>query len=156
MTMRLFPSLRALAQDIAGSAVIETALVAPALLLMALGGYQVSMMVTRQTELQGAAGVAATIIRASPPSTQSDLNTIRNVIAQQTGLNNNQIGVVEIYRCDTDSNYVTDYSLCGSNPYSSFIQVTLTDTYQPVWTNFGVGSNLSYDVVRTIQISTTA
>ena len=48
-----------------GSMAIETAFVAPILLVLALGGFEVSSMVARQTELQSAAAEAAAVVRAA-------------------------------------------------------------------------------------------
>ncbi|NCU11657.1 MAG: pilus assembly protein, partial [Sphingomonadaceae bacterium] len=50
-----------------GAMVIETALVAPVLVLLSLGAFQISGVIARQTELQSAASEAAAIALASPP-----------------------------------------------------------------------------------------
>jgi len=36
---------------------------------------------------------------------------------------------------------------------STYIKITLTDTYTPQWTSFGVGGPVNYSVVRMVQIS---
>jgi len=47
--------LARLARDERGAMLIETAFIAPVLILMSLGAFQVSQVVARQTELQEAA-----------------------------------------------------------------------------------------------------
>jgi Flp pilus assembly protein TadG len=147
--------LRRVARRDDGVAAIETALVAPILLCMALGGYEVSSMVVRQSELQSAAAEAMNIVQASPPSDAAARTAIRNVLKASTGItDNNDATVVEIYRCATDTAFVTDKDDCDTGEaVSTYIQVTLKDTYSPSWTQFGVGHDIDYDVVRTVQIS---
>ena len=48
-------TLHRLARDERGAMLIETAIVAPTLVLMSLGAYQISGVVARQSELQSAA-----------------------------------------------------------------------------------------------------
>ena len=61
--LSLFGRLR---RDATGAMAIETAIVAPVLVLMAFGSFQVSSMVARQTELQSAAAEAAAPTAAVP------------------------------------------------------------------------------------------
>jgi hypothetical protein len=61
--------------------------------------------------------------------------------------------VTEIYRCGTDTDFVEE-NICAANVETSkFIKITLTDTYTPIWTSFGVGSPVHFNVVRMVQIS---
>ena len=58
---RVFGStLARLCLDTRGTAVIETAIIAPVLICMALGGFEVSNMVARQHDLQNGAARAST------------------------------------------------------------------------------------------------
>jgi len=136
-----------------GSVAIEVAIVAPVLLLLSLGGFDASSMVARQTELQSAAAEAAAIVQAVPPTDEAGRNTVRDVLKVSTGLTDDDVSVVEIYRCGTSTDYVTTNSCTTGEHVSKFIQATLTDTYNPVWTNFGIGGSIDYNVVRTVQIS---
>ncbi|MFB0611482.1 TadE/TadG family type IV pilus assembly protein [Aurantiacibacter poecillastricola] len=138
--------------DERGSMAIETAFVAPVLLILALGGFEVSTMVARQTELQSAAAEAAAVVRAVIPETAADRTTVRNILATSTGLATNQITVTEIYRCGTATAYTNTADTCGSVTEYKFIRVDLTDTYAPIWTEWGVGSGFDYNVSRTVQI----
>jgi Flp pilus assembly protein TadG len=138
-----------------GVAAIETALVAPILVTLALGGYEVSSMVVRQSELQSAVAETLNIVEASPPSDSAGRTAIRDVLKASTGItDNNKVKVDEIFRCGTNANFVDADSSCGSDEkVSTYIRVTLQDTYSPSWTSFGVGHDIDYDVVRTVQIS---
>src|SRR5262245_35416851 len=90
-----------------GSVTIEVAIVAPVLLLLSLGGFDASSMVARQTELQSAAAEAAAIVQASPPTDEASRTTVRDVLKVSTGLTDEQVSVVEIYRCGTNTTYET-------------------------------------------------
>ena len=150
--------LRALAQscriaaDDRGSMAIETAFVAPILLILALGGFEVSQMVARQTELQSAAAEAAAVVRAVAPETSTDRTTVRDILATSTGLAKEKVVVSEIYRCGTANAYNSTKDSCGAIAQYKFIRVDISDSYAPIWTQWGVGSGFDYNVSRTVQI----
>ena len=135
-----------------GSMAIETAFVAPILLVLALGGFEVSSMVARQTELQTAAAEAAAVVRAVIPETAAERTTVRDILVTSTGLTNEQVTITEVYRCGTTADYVTSADSCGSGMEYKFIKVDLTDTYTPIWTKFGITSGFDYNISRTVQI----
>lgn len=151
--MRLPHFIRRLAGETRGAMAIETAIIAPVLICLSVGGFEVSSMVARQSELQSAAAEAASIVRAVPPETSTQRNTIHDVLTVSTGLNDEDVTVAEIYRCGTSTDYVTTNSCLETEHTSTYIRVTLTDTYTPTWTSFGVGGPIDYNVVRTVQIS---
>ena len=66
-----------LRRDARGSVAIETAIVAPVLVLLALGTFDVSQMVSRQDDLQSAAAEAEAIVQASPPKDSAARDTVR-------------------------------------------------------------------------------
>ena len=35
----------------------------------------------------------------------------------------------------------------------TYAKVTVTDTYTPLWTTFGIGSAVSFNIERTVQMS---
>ncbi len=144
--------LSRLRSDERGSMAIETAFVAPVLLILALGGFEVATMVARQTDLQSGAAEAASVVRAVVPETAEARTTVRDIVANSTGLTTEQITVTEIYRCGTSSDYVTTADSCGSGVEYKFIRVDLTDTYAPIWTKWGVSQGFTYNVSRTVQI----
>ena len=148
-----------------GSMVIETAFVAPILLVMALGGFEVSTIVARQTELQSAAAEAAAIVRAVIPEDADARNTVRDIVAtsickgktRTTILGRSTCGTTSVavnrrWRCGTAGDYVILSGTCGSATEYKFIRVNIQDTYTPMWTNFGVGSAITYNISRTVQI----
>ena len=144
--------IRNMLRNTAGSMAIETALVAPVLMVMSVGAFEASTMVARQTELQSAAAEVAAIVRASPPETSAQRTTIRDIVATSTGVQPEQVAVSEVYRCGTAESYVESSALCGSDAFSTYIQVTITDEYHPLWTQFGIGGLIAYTVQRTVQI----
>jgi Flp pilus assembly protein TadG len=146
--------LRCLPQDKRGVTVIETAIIAPVLLCLALGGYDVSSMIARQHELQNGAGDAEQIVLAAASGTATDTTTIKSVLANTLGIPNDSshISVDKLYRCGTATTLVT--STCSSGSYeSTYIQVTFHDSYTPIWAKFGIGNPVNYDVQRLVQVS---
>ncbi len=135
-----------------GSMAIETAFVAPVLLVLALGGFEASSMVARQTELQSAAAEAAAVVRAVSPQTAEERTTVRDILVASTGLTVEDVTVTPVFRCGTSTAYVTTAGTCGERVEYQFIQVDIRDTYQPVWTSFGITSGFDYNISRTVQI----
>ena len=143
-----------LASDDAGAMAVETAIVAPMLLLLSLGAFQISMMVARQSELQSAAAEAAAIVMAARPDTADQLAAIERVVESSTGLASNQVTISRIFRCGIDEAYTTAISACTpEQDVSTFVRIAMVDTYTPEWTQFGVGRPYTYRVTRTMQVS---
>lgn len=137
-----------------GTMAIETALIAPVLLLMAVGSFQVSAMVARQSELQGAASEAALIGLANPPETDADLVPVKAVLMESTGLPAEKVTVRMAYRCGSHSDRTYDASECHDDEtVSTYMTVYLRDTYTPIWTRLGVGSPVYLKVRRAVQVS---
>jgi Flp pilus assembly protein TadG len=134
---------------------IETAIVAPILLVLSLGGVEAGSMVARQSELQSAAAEALNIVQATTPDTASERSAIRDVLRASTGITAaNGVTVSEIWRCGTTATFERDNSAnCGSAAISTYVEITLQETYTPTWTAFGIGSPVTYNVVRQVQIS---
>ncbi|WP_324474829.1 TadE/TadG family type IV pilus assembly protein [Novosphingobium sp.] len=131
--------------------VIETAIVAPVLVLLSLGAFQVSTIIARQSELQSAAAEAAAIALAAAPDTFARRVTVKGVIQASTGLAADKVIVSEVFRCDSQTGYVSNANSCNSgNVRSRFIRVQLLDTYTPTWTRFGVGSAINFNEVRNV------
>lgn len=151
---RLGALLRTLRRDRQGSVVIETAFVVPILAILALGGFEASRIVSRQVELQTAASEAAAIVLANPPDEAAERSTIEDVVEASTDLDDGQVTFAHLFRCGSATSLVADSDTCAStDDISEFIQMTMTDTYSPIWTSFGVGSDLNYRVRRRVQIS---
>jgi Flp pilus assembly protein TadG len=148
------PRLLRLPGDNRGVTVIETAILAPVLLCLALGGFDVSRMVARQHELQNGAGDAEQIVLAAASGTATNTDTIKSVLANTLGIPNDDshITVDKLYRCGTSTSLVS--AQCSSGSYeSTYIQVTFHDSYTPVWAQFGIGHPVDYGVQRLVQVS---
>lgn len=153
--------LARLRSDENGAMLVETALVTPVLVLMSLGAYQVSGIVARQTELESAAAEAAAIALASKPDTPTERTTLANVISASTGLpaatgtggtsgSSQGVAVAEAYRCGSATTLISNKANCTTGQLSSYVTITLTDTYTPPWAHYGVGSPINYEVTRQV------
>lgn len=149
----LFSHLKPVLRCQAGSMAIETAIIAPVLVALSIGGFEIGSIVARQTELQTAAAEAAAIVRAATPATSQERLAIRDVVAASARLTTGQVSVTEIYRCADATAYVTSADSCANGVVvNKFIRLAIADTYYPLWAEFGIGSSLTFDVTRTVQV----
>ena len=125
--------LQRLLTDKRGTMVVETALVAPVLILLGIGGFQVGDLVSHQHNLESAAAMAEQIALASKPDSQTKVDTMKAVIHASTGIPTANIETVFRYRCGTTATMRTDNN-CGAEPPWTFVQIVLTETYAPAWT----------------------
>lgn len=157
MTARAFAWsgwLARLRRDERGAAVVETAIIAPVLALLALGSYDLSQMIARQHDLQGGATDLEGIILAVADGQATNVQTISDVLASTLDLQGSQVQVLKKFRCGTADALVSDASDCDeTEAVATYVEVTLTDTYTPTWNKFGVGGDMDYNFVRTIQVS---
>jgi Flp pilus assembly pilin Flp len=152
--MTMMRALKRLVRENEGSMAIETAVVASSLALLSLGSFQVSSLVARQNELQGAAAEAAAIALAAKPDTTAKLNTLESILMTSTGLPDSQISVAFRYKCGTDNDLERN-SACDDDDDEQewkFVRVRLRDTYQPIWAQYGIGSTINLKVERLVQI----
>ena len=146
-------SLFRLGRDQRGTMAIETAIVAPVLVLMALGTFEIGSMVSRQQEIQSAASEAETIILAAAMGTGTDSNDIEDVIETSLGLSEDQVTLEQRFRCNDAAQLILDAVGCDPNkPVFQYVLLEIKDTYVPVYSSFGVGSKLDYSIERTIQV----
>ncbi|MBB3861215.1 hypothetical protein GGQ88_002487 [Novosphingobium hassiacum] len=144
--------MRSFLSDIAGAMAIETAIVAPVIILLSLGAYQASTLVSRQSELQSAIGVAESVALASVPDTAAERTTLQQIVATTSGLPLDHITVLPAYRCDLTNAMVDQIGSCAAGSrVSYYVKIALTDTYRPVWREFGVGSDIDFHVERVVQ-----
>ncbi len=153
--MRPLLALGQLARNQRGAVMIETAIVAPVLIMMSLGAFQVSQIVARQTELQEAASEAAGIALASPPENSTERATLKGIIVASTGLTTDQVSVTEKFRCGTDTTYVDSASTCVGVKAANYLLIELDDTYTPIWANWGLGGDLNFNVNRYVMVKQT-
>lgn len=133
---------------------IEMAAVVPVLVLMSIGTFEVSTMVSRQQELQSAASEGETIALAAAASAETtSLTTVEDIIKTSMGLEDDQITITQLYRCDASETLVSDETGCSSDAVvTRYMRLELSDRYEPVWTQFGIGSAFDYNVDRMIQL----
>lgn len=144
--------MRRLLVDQNGAMAVETALVAPLLVLLGIGGFQVSDLVSNQHNLEAAAAMGEQVALASKPDSQAKLNTMKDVIQSTTGVPASNITTAFKYRCGTTATLQTTTD-CGTDPAWMFVQITVSDTFTPLWAQLGIGSPISLQISRTVQIS---
>lgn len=136
-----------------GTVVVETAIVLPVLAMLVLGGFEVSRIVARNSELQSAASEAAAIVLANPPGDATERNTIKSIVESASGSSTN-VTLTPKYRCNADVNLVAAATACATtDEISEFLEIRMTDTYTPIWTGFGVGKPVKFDITRRVQVS---
>ena len=146
--------LRRLRRDTRGAVVIETAVVAPVLALMGVGAFQVSQIVARQHEMQTGAADAASMALAGWSNDDTQIAALKGVIQRTLDLEASQVTVTRKYRCGTAAAYVNDKTTCLEGEIvTSYLRIELTDTYTPLWTEFGVSEPLDFNVERTVLLS---
>lgn len=140
--------------DLRGSMAIETAIVAPVLLVMTLGTFEVGTIVARQHELQSAANEAEIIIMATNRGATVEIDKIEEIIRSSVDLPAEKVTVAREYRCNQSNGKTKDKGNCPSSAtISEYLTVKVKDKYSPTWTTFGVGSDVNFVVNRTVQIS---
>lgn len=133
---------------------IETAVVAPVLILLSLGIFEASTIVSRQHELQTAAAEGEIIAMATAGGATTTTTTIKSIIQNSVGLKANQISISRLYRCDDEETTVASRASCEEDAIvTSYIHLDLTDTYTPLWTEFGLGTPVTFNVERTVQVT---
>jgi Flp pilus assembly protein TadG len=146
--------LLALLRDDRGAVIIETAIVAPVLALLGLGAFQVSQVVARQHELQTGADDAASMALAGWDSDTGDTSVIKEVLKRTLDLEDSQVTIVPKFRCNSDAAYVDARTDCASDAIvTTYLRIQLTDTYTPMWAEFGVSGPVNYSVARTVLVS---
>jgi Flp pilus assembly protein TadG len=148
---RLFARI---ADDQRGSFAIETAFVAPVLILMTLGIFEVGTIIARQHELQSAANEIEIIVIATNQGAETDVTTLKSIVQQSVNLNANEVALAQSFRCGTAEILVNSASMCDEDEaISSYVTVSITEQYVPKWTYMGVGGPISFTVNRRVQVS---
>lgn len=156
--MRRALPFRGLGRDSRGAMAVEMALVAPVLALMALGTFETASIVSRQQDLQGAASEATAIILAAANGSGIDSADLESILEDSlhatSNLEGSDVELKPLFRCGASPTAVETPPTCPTEtPIYEYIEVTITDRYTPVWTSFGIGGPIDYNVVRTVQIS---
>lgn len=157
MTMRVRQSMglfRRLVRDRHGAMAIETAIIAPVLILLALGSADASRMISRQNELQSGVAQAEAIALAANAGASTDVDTLKSVLMQSLNLPSSQVSVVKQYRCNANQTVVSTANSCSSSDVvSTYLKITLTDRYDPIWQRVSGIGTWNFNVVRTVQLS---
>jgi Flp pilus assembly protein TadG len=146
--------LPSLVRDNSGSMAIEMAFTAPLLILLALGSADVSRMISRQNELQAGVAQAEQVALAANAGAATDTNTLKTLLMQSLNLSSNNVNVVKQFRCNADTALVSTTTSCSSSDVvSTYVQITLQDSYSPIWRKIVPVGAWNYNVVRTVQLS---
>ena len=156
--MKRLRTLVARLRDERGTMAIETALITPLLALMALGVFEVSTIISREQQLQSAANEASEIILAAAGGSGINSADLEAIIVTSLGLSPSEVTIDDRYRCGTATTLTTTmpYPSTGcaaSQQVYSYVQLTVQDTYTPMWTKFGVAAPINYTIIRTVQVS---
>ena len=150
--MMRFTHLRGLVRNARGSMAIETALIAPALAALALGAFDASMLVAREQHLQSAANEASEIVLAAAGGSGIQSDELEQLL--ESSLNLTQVTLTRQYRCGISTTVSSSMPTCASGEQMyTYAKIAVTDTYTPLWTTFGIGSAVSFNIKRTVQIS---
>lgn len=147
--------LAGLRVDTRGSMAIETALVAPVLVLMSLGGFEISSMVARQHELQSGAAEAEAVALAANMGAETDVNKLKKVLQDSLDLKGDQVKVTKQFRCNGNNQLLATADTCLNDDdiLSSYVKLEITDTYKPIWSKIGISGDFKYKVQRMVQLS---
>jgi Flp pilus assembly protein TadG len=152
MTMKL-SLLSRIFRHAGGSMVIETAIVTPVLAMLSLGAFDASRMVARQTELQQAMSEAAQIAIVYKPDTAAKRTKIRDIIVTSTGLANSNVTITNEFRCGATTTRVATNTCSSGTAVTTYLKIVVTDTYTPVWNDFGIGSSLNFNMTRLVIVA---
>ena len=137
-----------------GAVLVEAAFVAPILVLLGLGAFQVSKAVARQHELQTGADDAASMALAGWKDESAQVDALKSVLKSTLVLGDSQVTITHKYRCGVTASYVDAKTSCASTDIvTTYLRIALTDTYTPTWAKFGFGSPLNLVVTRTVVLS---
>ncbi|WP_088310864.1 TadE/TadG family type IV pilus assembly protein [Novosphingobium sp. B 225] len=145
--------LQRLRTDQRGTMAIETALVAPMLMALSMGAYEASRIYARQTELQTAIAEAGDVAIAIKVDTDLERSKLRARIKSSTGLSDADVTIANSYRCGTTATTVSQASTCGSAAVTTYLEIHVTDTLTPMWTNLGFGSTINFNLRRLLLVS---
>ncbi len=149
---RLRSAFRRMFGSVDGAAAIEAALIAPVMVMLALGSFEISNVIARRSELQGTMAEASGIALASEPTSATRRDTLKAIIQESSDLAAEEVTVDAAYRCGSATDFSTTPTSCGGAKVSSYVKIELNSTYTPVWTEFGIGSPLEQSLTRYVMI----
>jgi hypothetical protein len=145
---------RLLGEDRKGSMAIETALVAPMLILLSIGGFETSRMVARQHELQNGVAEAEAVALAANMGAETKTTELEEMLRSSLSLDGEQVKVKKRYRCAGFNNLTDSSDNCWTDKWkSTYIEISIKDSYTPIWTRLGIAPGFQYNVKRRVQLS---
>ena len=146
--------IRLLGGDARGSMTIETAIVAPVLIMMSLGIFEVGTVVSRQHELQSAANESEIIAIATNRGAEANIDQVKAILRTSLGLAADDVSLSRSFRCGTEERLVTTIDACDEDDVvSTYLDIEIEESYTPTWTAFGIGKPIEFSVRRRVQIS---
>lgn len=151
MIVALADRIRQVLRNQCGAMAIETAFILPILIVMSLGGFETSRIISRQFELQSVAGEAEVIALAAASGATTDVTKLKNILKASADLEDDQISITRFYRCNANTNTVASAESCNEDDVvTDYIRLRISDSYTPIWTDFGVGKTVDMEVERTV------
>jgi len=146
--------MRRLGRNVRGSMTIETAIVAPMLILLTLGTFEVGTIVARQHELQSAANESEIIAIATNRGADAKIDQVEAILRTSLGLADDQVTLSRRFRCGTDEKLVSAMGMCEEDEVvSTYMIIHVEDTYTPTSTGLGIGGPVDLSVRRRVQVS---
>lgn len=149
---KLLSRLRA---DRSGTMIVETAIVVPVLAILCLGGFEVSNIVARQSELQGAAAEAAAIALAAKPDDADKRGNVEDIIRASTRIDDEDaVTLTPVFRCQGMDGYHDTVEACTEDTVAwAYVRIDMADSYTPLWTSFGMGAPMQFNVRRYVLVA---
>lgn len=152
MMRRITDFATLLRREESGAMLVEAAIVAPVLVLLSMGAFQISEVIARQTELQAAVAEASAIALAAPPETSAQRTVLKSILVDSSGLAAEKVSVSQKFRCGSATTYVNAASDCVDTKVANYVLIELNDTYTPVWTQWGFGGPIDYNIDRYVMV----
>lgn len=146
--------MRRLGRDLGGSMTIETAIVAPVLIMMSLGIFEVGTIIARQHELQSAANESEIIALATNRGAQANIDQVKAILRTSLGLAEDDVTLSRSFRCGAEEELVSTIDACREDEVvSTYLIIEIEESYTPTWTAFGIGKSIELSVKRRVQTS---
>ena len=97
--------------------------------------------------------LTVTIATVTAPDTDGERLAIQTELSHALPANAS-IQVQFQYRCGVETTMSTTVPIgCSEDMLATYLHIELSDYYEPLWTDFGIGSGFEYNVERTVQVS---
>lgn len=128
--------LKRLRADEGGTAVIETAIILPLLVYMALGFVDLTMGFVAKLQLQQHAQTGGDLVAANIADVPSNAD-IKQQVAEVSGLPADQISVTRWIECNGKIEFKLLKCLDLTQLYAAYIKIKVDDTYEPILGKIG-------------------